>query len=359
MPFGNSEAELTGRALRRHLKKQGVKTPDDIKRAIGDEYSDPRTGKKYRKAGGMNDREIIVADWNSVGSEAEKAESLGLEHSIVRAGVKNIMENHGLINNSKGITDFEPRRDDVFFLVGAGGSVDYKNKNMIAKMAEHGTTFATNRALIPFIGIEETLDYAFLMDSKCYLFVSEDWWDDLDRSKVDCVASFNTHPTALDFNDHYFFGQAAGQTKQWVETAGDYGINIEKFGGLDSGWCSLYSNLHLVHKINPKATIVLYGHDFSFVNNLKYFNQPFNLEAEKENLKHKNFRFVISRDHEGNLLVTQEQLSVQANAIAMALKNFTDAGGRVINASPEGMLYSDFVGIELIPMEEIVKGGVL
>ena len=321
---------------------------------VGDKVSNNGASYRYSEVG--PEQSLFVRDWGT-GDDETKMTSTKIIKEKVDVGVLNIQSNTRAIKKSPGINGLKPEKNDVFFLVGAGGSLR-KHISRLPELHKFGTVFATNRALSLFRGIEECLDYAFLLDPKSFLFVDEDWWDELDRKRIDCVAGYCTHPTALDFNNHYFFGQAVGQVEEWEREIEKQGIDKKRTGSLDSGMCALYSNLHLCFKLNPKATVVLLGHDFSFVDYYKYFDRKFDMNDEGENIKKwpKEFGFMVTKDINGKMINTQYFLERQARTIAMALRNMKDAGGRIINATEGGILFDDYA-IENISLVDYLWGG--
>lgn len=291
-----------------------------------------------------NGEEIVIRDWaNSDDDRAFKQHGIALEKSIIDHGVENIKVNLPKIKAGKGIKDLPKFKNDTAFLVGAGGSFA-KYTDKIHLFQDIGTTITTNRGLKAYAGAESFIDYAFMIDSKLYLISQEPWWPTVDTKKIDAIFSFNVHPSVTDFKDCYWFEHGAGYTPAWRTEAEKGGINCDDYGYLDSGFCGLFPMFHLCHVMNVKR-IVMVGHDFSFVDNLKYFDRYFSLRDERERIisSASEFKISIREDVNGNLVCTQRYLENQCKALICAIKNMADNGVEIYNIANGGILYDDCI----------------
>lgn len=337
------------RAARRAIAKQGNKVIQL------DQYLDRRIGTPYREedgnyllaGGNPTGGETIVRDWaHSDDKAAEEKTGIPLDPGIIKFGCDAIEANVERIRAGKGIVDFPGLRNDTAVLIGAGASLGkYLANGRLPEFSFHGTTMVTNRALKPYADMGWDFDYAFFVDSQCHIFTKQDWWQGLKGNPAGIIAATNTHPSVFDFKGQsYFFGHGSGCVKEWREKAIACGIDEKKLGRLDSGYCALYSALHFAYKQKAKR-VILVGHDFSLVENKKYFDVPFHLPTEAPRMQQNptEFNMVVREDLRGNVIVTQKYLENQAKAIMMALLNMHRAGIEIINATSEGLLYGDWI----------------
>ena len=302
-------------------------------------------GDQVRSAGELingSGEHVLVRDWaNSCDERANQQSGVELAPDIIEKGIENIKKNAELIQRSPGIKCLPKFKNDSAVLIGAGGSLrDYLE--LLPTVSMLGTTIATNRALRAFIGSEQFLDYAFLIDSKLDIITGEEWWSYFDAKAVNSISSFNVHSSCTNFANTYFFAQGAGFVAEWRQEAIRNWIAPDNYSYLDSGFCGLYPMLHLCHRMQVKK-VYLIGHDFSFVNNLKYFDRHFNLKEESARFNNPEFGMIIRDDINGNLIVTQRFLEMQARAIICAIKNMVESGIEFYNMSEGGILYDDCI----------------
>jgi len=320
----------------------------------GDELE--MNGTAFKSGGVVNGMEMMTRDWNKeTKSDPSSITSAELDPSIIEAGLSSIRENAESIKNSKTISDIKFKNADKFFLIGAGGSLSDIPKHMLLEMSNFGTTITTNRGIKFFEKYEDCLDFAFFVDSKSYIFADEKWFHDFDKSQTQAIASVNTHPSALKgWAENYFFGFSFGRVNEWEKELHKLNIDRNRLTNLDSGLCSLSSQLHMISQINPKAEIYLLGHDFSYYKGLKYFDVEFKATEieEKRIMSHPDFAFDIMPDKEGRFTITQEYLKRQAQIIAAQVKVLAEGGAKVYNLASGGILY--FPEIIQSTLEEVL-----
>lgn len=299
---------------------------------------------KIVSAGYARGIEFLTRDWNeSRDEDHDKVPCAVLDPEIVSIGVKNIKENSKAIKEGLGINNVHLKKNDIFFLVGAGAGAKL-TQGEIREMSRVGTVVTTNRGIKLFsdLNASEFLDFAFLVDSKLDIFTKQDWWERVNRKNTGLICSFNVHPSVIDgWSEVYWYGTAWGRVPEWQEAIDQEGIEQSVYGVLDSGLCSVSSQLHWVWKNNPEATIVLIGHDFSYHNGMKYFDTPF--KATKQEIERvmlqPDFAFDIMPDKNGNFVITQEYLKAQAQVLAAQIMSLTKGGAKIFNASEGGILY--------------------
>lgn len=349
------------RRCRRENQREAFKLGKrDVNKLFDDSIGKTMNSQRgvIRLAGGAYGLEQVVNDWNSqeTGVKSDYLDiDMDMDTGTKLCGIENIKSNAGLIKKSPGIKDFSPAKKDIFFLIGAGYSA-LKFKHLFPKLRQFGTVISTNLALKHFVEMPESLDLAFLMDSKSDIFKKQAWWDKLDKSNIECIAAFNTHPSVLEFKNHFFFSQGSGMVPEWQQEAEKNNVEVDSYGALDCGWNWLFSCLHFCHGINPRATIVSLGNDFAYVDNWKYFDIRHSIKDCAKGTRSPQWKIIVACDHEGNTILSNKDLETQCKLNIQACRNFTAIGGRVINGSPGGLFWAKSAGIEQIPLNEFLDG---
>lgn len=329
---------------------------EKIQPFCGQEWTDGKTGIKYWLGPEHLGGHSIVRDW-SADDTAASARWSGHKHPSERVaiGCENIACNHAKIKSSPGIIDLELKDSDTVFLIGSGSSLRY-HLDWLPEISRRGTTIATNRAIGAFKNVAELLDYGWVSDPEAWKAVGDFWtYGEFGGTKL--VANFAADARVMDAAGEVFFhGDCVGTVPEWEDGLACYGIDKARYGVLDSGWCALFSQLHLLYKLSKEYEfnkIVLLGHDFALVDNWRYFDQPVKVdEAFQKTVSDPGHSLLFSCDINGVLVATQNYLFRQSELIKVACRQFATRGIKVINATNGGILFGQ--GIEQGDLDDLL-----
>jgi len=309
---------------------------------IGRESLTP-DGLRLTVAANIRDQEILVRDFSAPDWKVKNLGHTKQDPEKIAAGVMNIRANRKMISTGKGIYDFDlnEKGGDVF-LLGSGGSLR-SNLGAIGLLSKYGATIGTNRSLKAFIGRESCLDYAFFLDAQLDIITQENWWSQFSHQKTRGIFAFHAHPSATGANwlNRFWFGLCAGNVEEFDREEKTYGFNRDELGTLDSGFASIFSQLHLCFRQRVKRVFLL-GHDFSFVDYLEHFDRKYKID-QKQLIKGEDFAFDVLPDINGETVLTQRYLVRTAQLVAFACKNLVEIGIEVYNMSGGGILRADWI----------------
>lgn len=288
-------------------------------------------------------RANMVRDFFGDDKTAVNAIKPGTQTKVkVAAGIEAIKKNSPSIIAGDSIKDLPKLKNDTAFLVGSGGSLR-KWIDKLPRLQKKGTVIATNRSLMPFIGYEEKLDYAFICDAQSNLFTESPWWNKFDAKKTSLISAHITHPSVIkkQWKSAHWFGFCAPNLPEFANEEKAQNIDKPLEERLDGSCCSLFSQLHLCARLGAKR-IYLVGHDFSLVNYYFHFSEKFH---PGKHLRPGSLDFSpeIATDIHGNGILSISYLLRAAKSITAATYFLNRAGVEIVNATDGGVIKAGWI----------------
>ena len=296
-----------------------------------------KTGLRFFAGPSFGDKQMAVRDWSLATDKKKLAETefsmTDLSEERIASGVAAVRHNMGAINASKTTSDLSFSQDGVL-LCGAGYSLNLLRSSCSDDfLAGNLTTIAINRAIHAFEGGEK-LDYAFICDSRASL-CGNGWLERYEPGRTRLIASTDADPVFVEkpWEERYFFEAGVGGHPAWKA---ENNVNLPI---LDVGFCGLFSMLHLCRNVwkagRGSEKIFLLGHDFSMVNNHKYFDTPYRVSPDQSD---PGYDFCAMEDGRGNLVFSQNYLVQQALLITFLCSILVAEGMKISVIGDDGCL---------------------